>query len=340
MTGRYGQGGAPRQSLFSVIMTPLIITILATGLLIYNLIGLIGVLVNGGEIVYEEETLNAYKTDAYKENFKFEGATGTQNGLTLMFFYNEDLDTVECTYVVGTNIQNSISNLLNSETEGIGAALERHSKVGNYKDTVVANISAAIDEIAESIEELDLINSFVKHYSSKNIGDPAVKVKDESFITQKSADELLPHLVEFEAKTGIPVYVVIDTAVNAFGRTIPVTDILMVVLILLIITLCVVNMVKKIRAYKRVQDDFGGQEANRIQVNARSPYYDEDDEEDEEAEDEEGEIVSSVDEDEYEEDEEEDTEESETEEESDEEAEEESEEETEEELEDEDEEKE
>ena len=58
MTGNYNQQGRANVSLFSVIFTPIVILVLATALLVYNLIGLIGVLVNGGEIVYAEETLN------------------------------------------------------------------------------------------------------------------------------------------------------------------------------------------------------------------------------------------------------------------------------------------
>ena len=280
MTGNYGQQGRGNVTLFSVISTPILILVLATVLLVYNLIGLIGVLVNGGEIVYAEETLNNYINTTYDNSFK--NSSAKNSGLVLMFFYNEDTNTMEYTVKAGSNVSTYASAVFGTDSK-FGAYLEKNLKMENYKATFGDTLAAAIDQMAKDIEELKLMSNYVYEHDVSKMPVPQATVKKGAgdIFSNETADKISAALVRFQAETGLYMVMSLDTSVNAFGRTIPTTDIFMVVLIMFVIALCSFNLVKKVREYKRYKNDFGTQEQSRIRVNARSPYYDED--EDDEA---------------------------------------------------------
>jgi len=280
MTGNYNQQGRANVSLFSVILTPIIILALATALLVYNLIGLIGALVNGGEIVYAEEELNSYIGKAYDDSFK--NSSAKNSGVVLMFFYNEDKNALEYTIKAGSNVSTYATAVFGTDSK-FGSYLEKNLKMDNYKATVGDTLAAAIDQMAKEIKDLKLMSNFIYQHDTKNMpkSEAIVKKGAEETFSKENADKITAALERFHAETGLYMVMSLDTSVNAFGRTIPTKDIFMVVLILLVIALCTFNLVKKIKEYNRIKNDFGTQEQPRIRVNARSPYYDEDDEDEE-----------------------------------------------------------
>ena len=295
MTGNYGGQGRGNITLFNVIATPLIIVILASILLITNLVGLIGVLVNGGEIVYEEENVNTYTSNVYKEEFgKAEGKNAKDSGVVVMFFYNEDTNIWEHTVNVGSNVRSEIKNVFSGESSPMVTYLTDNVKTDSNSADFVKAVTKMMPELANKIEEYDLTSPFTKNNDltkmpvSKAVLTPLGKAnevlaEDGTVIMSVSqGEELSLAMIEFTNATGIPFVMTIDTSVNAFGRTIPTTDIFMVVLLVLVVALCVFSMVKKIREFNRIKNDFAGQDPLQpeggIKVNARSPYYDEDDE--------------------------------------------------------------
>ena len=278
MTGNYNQQGRGNVTLFSVIATPVIILVLAAVLLVYNLIGLIGTLVNGGNIVYEEEALNNYISTTYDGSFK--SSSAKNSGVVLMFFYNEDTNTMEYTIKAGSNVSTYATAVFGTDSK-FGAYLEKNLKMDNYKATFGDTLAAAIDQMAKEIKDLKLMSNFVYQHDISNMpkSEAIVKKGADDVFSKENADKITAALGRFQAETGLYMVMSLDTAVNAFGRTVPTNDIFMVVLILLVVALCVVNIVKKVKEYNRIKNDFGTQEPTRIRVNARSPYYDEDDEE-------------------------------------------------------------
>lgn len=279
MTGNYGQQGRGNVSLFSVISTPIIILVLAAVLLVYNLVGLIGVLVNGGEIVYEQEALDSYMATAYDDNYK--KASAPKSGIVLMFFYNEDTNSLDYTYKAGSNVSTYVSGLFATDGK-FDKYLEKNLKMDNYKATLGDTFVKAIEETTKELKDLKLMANFVFEHDTKNMpkSQAVVKKGAESAYSTDSLAKVSTALAKFQAETGVYLVMSFDTSVNAFGRTIPTTDIFMVVLLVAVIGLCTFNLVKKIREYNRIKNDFGGQEPTRIRVNARSPYYDEDEDDD------------------------------------------------------------
>ena len=286
MTRGYNQ--QQKVGLLNVIMTPIIILVIATAILIYNLVSLIGVLVNGGEIVYDQTVLDEYVSKAY--NGAYETSSAKESGLAIIFFHNEDTNAVEYLVSPGSNISSYVTEIFGTESE-FGKYLNENVHKDSYKETLASDLSSAIIHMADKVAELDLISNFVKNHDLSNM--PVSHLVDNTAFAL-DASTVNSALNTFTEATGIPVVMVVDSAEAVFGRTIPTTDILMVVLILVVIGLVTASMVKKIKAYKTMENDFGTQSENRIHVNARSPYYDEDDED--EAEQTEPKVESTEDE--------------------------------------------
>ena len=276
MTGPANNKGT-KSGLLNVIAMPIVLIVLATAFLIYNLVSTISVLVNGGEIVYDEEVLKNYLSTNYSESFKGTGIE-QKSGMVIFFLYNEDTKQMEFTVKAGDNIRSDVTAIFATDSE-FGTYLKNNVKSDNYEATLSKSLSGVMTHMAAKVKALDLTSNFSKNYDSSKLTDPSLKIKEGFGFTVKN-DEIKASLDTFEAQTGIPVVIVLDTAVNAFGRTTPVTDILMIVLLVAVIALCTASMIKKIRTYNRLVNDFGdAREPNKVHVNARSPYYDEDDDE-------------------------------------------------------------
>jgi len=296
MTGNYGgQQGRGNVTLFNVIATPLLIIILASVLLITNLVSLIGILVNGGEIVYEKEALNTYVTDVYDGQFKVSGKNAKNSGIAIMFFYNEDKEIIEHTVKIGTNVSAKVQAAFSGESSAMNEYLKNKVNSADRKDSLATVLTGMVNELAKEIDGYDLTSPFVQNTELNKVPASAAIIMpvekkgekaqplttEDGTVLMSAADEaqLSKAMVEFTKTTGIPVVLTIDTSVRAFGRSVPTSDIFMVVLLLLVVALCVVNLVKKIRDYNRIKNDFAGQDPAQqggIKVNARSPYYDED----------------------------------------------------------------
>lgn len=302
MTGNYGgQGGRGNVTLFNVIATPLLIIILTSVLLTVQLVGLIGALVKGGEIVYEEVALTNYVDGVYNGQFKkhngkvVEGKNAQQSGIAILFFYNEDKGIIEHTVKMGTNVSSKVQAAFSGETSAMNKYLTEKVNKEGRKDSLAKVLTGLMKELGEEIDGYDLTSPFVQKTELDKVPASAAIImpvekkneKAQPLTTEDGtalmsvADEatLSKAMVEFTNKTGIPVVMSIDTSVRAFGRTIPTSDIFMVVLLMVVLALCIVNLVKKIRDFNRIKNDFAGQDPAQggIKVNARSPYYDEDD---------------------------------------------------------------
>ena len=72
-------------------------------------------------------------------------------------------------------------------------------------------------------------------------------------MTSETVDKSLEGFTE---KTGIPAVIVVETAENVFGRSMPVGNIIVAVITLGIIIFCVVYMIKKLRMKKQIKNDF------------------------------------------------------------------------------------
>ena len=283
MTG-YGAGqGAQRGGLLSVILMPLLLIVLVLGLLIYNLVGTIGILSRGGEFVYVEETFKTHLNGVYNAGVK--DVKATDSALAIIFLYDVDKNTMSYEVKAGSNLMNEVTDLFGVDKD-FGKLLNDNKVVSrtDYSKTFAEDLGKVMNKMATKINELNLNNVFVRKYESDTTFPDAMLRTDEKVsMSLDNSDALKSALAEFTAETGVPVIVSVGTYEGLFGRTIPWTGILFDVLLLAVAAYLIFNLIKKIRAYKRIEADFATQP--QVQQPVRSPYYD--DEEDEEESDEE-----------------------------------------------------
>ena len=308
MTGNYGGQRGRQISLFNVIATPLIIIILASVLLVTNSVGLISALVKGGNITYDETAVTNKKTEIYETLFKdgVKDKNAQNSGIAIMFFYNDDNSTWEYAVQHGENVNKDFVTAVFADKEStmvkyLTDSLTKKVTVDGKEvvepkkgDELTAAIVGLLDKLAASVDEYDGVLSkkvnaeisastaLLYPIEDAKKGEEPQPVKSEKgaeLLSVANGEAITAALVKFTEETGVHVSMTFDTSVRAFGRTIPTTDIFMVVLLLVVVLLCVFNLVKKIRDFKRIKNDFGGQDPSQIKVNARSPYYDEDEDE-------------------------------------------------------------
>ena len=283
MTGNGVRPGAPKVSLLRIILTPILIIALVLGIFIYNLVDTIGILTRGGELVYVEETFTTHLNGVYNAGVK--DAKATDSALAIIFLYDVDTNTMNYEIKAGSNLMNEVTDLFGSD-KAFGKYLNDSKIVSrtDYTKTFAKDLGKVMSSMAKEIEELDLYSVFVKRYA-EDTSFPDAKLHTEKNVSMAldNSVELESALAAFTEETGIPVIVSVGTYEGLFGRTMPWTDILFEVLLLAVAAYMTFGLVKKIRAYKRMEADLATQPQNPQPV--RSPYYD--DEEDEEESDEE-----------------------------------------------------
>ncbi len=256
----FGFGGGLLGGILGVILLPAILILFASVFLISNLIVTITIIANGGQIVYNEEVFQDYAYAAY--NSHFTDATTYEDGLLIVILNYEDKQSVSYMAFVGDNVANSINNAFSSRGD-FGRYIESSVNMDNYKYSLSKDLSKVMDYMTTRVGQMNLDSSFIdKHDMSKA---PAPKFENKSNITM-SPQTVEGSLNRFTEATGIPVYMLVDEGENVFGRTMPVTNIIIAVITLIVIVFCIVYIVNKIKHKNDVNRDLGG--GNRIRVNS------------------------------------------------------------------------
>ena len=262
MTGYAGNqnNGRGNAGLISIMLTPILIIAVALGIFIYNLVGTISALSNGGEIVVTQEAYDAHIASIEKQAIaEGKDKDGT---IILTFYYDEDTGAVTPDIKAGANLMNEVTDLLSN------AAV--YDSIKTYSDTFKADLVAVLNKAADDI----------------------VKLEGTSFIDD-SDGAVAEAVKSFSEKTGIALVVSVDSSAAVFGRTTPWKDIIIEVALLAFSVYMIFNLVKKVRAYKQMQADLATQPQEPTVK--KSPYYD-DEEDEEEVDDEEADETEEEDE--------------------------------------------
>ncbi len=285
MTGYAGNqnNGRGNAGLISIMLTPILIIAVALGIFIYNLVGTISALSNGGEIVVTQEAYDAHIASIEKQAIaEGKDKDGT---IILTFYYDEDTGAVTPDMKAGTNLMNEVTDLLSN------AAV--YDSIKTYSDTFKADLVAVLNKAADDIVKLDLNSNYIKKYDPAKLpASQLVKLEGTSFIDD--SDGAVAEAVKiFSEKTGIALVVSVDSSAAVFGRTTPWKDIIIEVALLAFSAYMIFNLIKKVRAYKQMQADLATQPQEPTVK--KSPYYD-DEEDEEEVDDEEADETEEEDE--------------------------------------------
>ena len=122
-----------------------------------------------------------------------------------------------------------------------------------YAYSLDSNLANVMDSMATKIEQLHLDSSFK---SQKKPTDTSVESHMINYtnlsLTQETVDDAL---IEFTNETGIPAVIVVDTMENVFGKSIPMSDIFTVVVLLGLAVVAIVIIIKTVKKNKENDND-------------------------------------------------------------------------------------
>lgn len=248
-------GGGCLGGLMGIFLMPVIILMLA-GLLVFSSLGTaFSHVANGGVISYDARTFEAYADQQYAAEFGKGGSDAYEDNLLIVFLTNEEADGYYCIAWVGDNIQSNINLMFGNQNTVFGRAVTACIKSDYYGYSLDSNLAAVMDVMSVEIQELGLKSSFKDGTASTSTVQSHLTNKTGLSMT---ADTVNDSLERFTEETGIPAVIVVDTMENVFGKNLPMSSILTLILAAVLVGVAIFLIVRSIR--KRKQGQAGGKE--------------------------------------------------------------------------------
>ena len=245
----YGGGGC-LGGLWGILMLPIIMVLLVSIMLTSIVGSAIANVANGGTIYYSEKVFQQYADDQYAAEFsKYDNY---EDNLLIVFLTNEENDGYYCIAWVGDNIHSDIRNMFGDETTTFGRVVQGTVNREYYKYSLDANLADVMDQMGTRIEALSLKSSFRTPHNTQNSPVSHLTIHTSLALTEETVNSALQRFTE---ETDIPTVIVVDTMENVFGKTLPVGDIITVVILVGLLGLGVFLI---IRAVKNKKNNGGG----------------------------------------------------------------------------------
>ena len=224
-----------------MIMVPIFLVIFAGIFLVTSITSSVNALVNGGEVVYNEEKIQDYADACYREEFAT--ADAYEDHILLVFLTYED--HYEYNYIawVGDHVAYQISDLFGGEGTSLDAALEASVNATSYKYSLDANLAQAINRMEERVVATGIKHAFL---CEENNVDVTPHLTNKSNL-DLNADTVNRSLESLASATGIPMVIVVDEAEDVFGRTMPFGSIFLVLICLAVLGVAVYMIISAVR---------------------------------------------------------------------------------------------
>ena len=209
----YGGGGC-LGGLMGMIFGPIIMIIIAASLLFAYVGGAVTDVTQGGSVLYNEEAIQDYADEQYRELFGRSSAY--EDNLLLVFLTAEDHQGYAYIAWVGDHIAQEINYLFGGNGSDLGQAMDANINTANYKYSLDSNLAMVINQMRQRVEDLGLADSFLCQEDHAQIKSHLENETDISL----TADTVNNALESFTASTGIPMVIVVEETEEVFGRTI------------------------------------------------------------------------------------------------------------------------
>lgn len=240
----YGGGGC-LGGLMGILLLPVII-LLVVGMLLFGIIGsALSNVANGGIISYDEQVFQQYADRRYAEEFS--SSSAYEDNLLIVFLTNEESDGYYAIAWVGDNIRGEINELFGDETTAFGYVMQGSINSEYYEYSLDSNLASVMEKMADRVEALKLDSSFRGVSDRSNMTVSHMTNHSELALAQTTVDGACQ---SFTADTGIPVVIVVDTMENVFGKTLPIRDIFIVIMLIAVAVVAIVFIVKGIKKNK------------------------------------------------------------------------------------------
>lgn len=241
----YRGGGGCLGGLLGVLLFPILL-ILVVGALLIGMVGsAVSNVANGGSIYYDEAVFQKYADDQYAAEFS--SYSNYENNLLIVFLTNEEADGYYVIAWVGDNIHTDINYMFGDETTTFGRVVQGAVNREYYAYSLDSNLASVMDQMGARIESLGLTSSFRKEKPATNLPSSHLTNHSSLSMTEETVNDSLQAFTE---KTDIPAVIVVDTMENVFGKTIPLSDIVMVLILLVLLGVAIYLIVRTLKKRK------------------------------------------------------------------------------------------
>ena len=235
-----------------VLMLPVVILLLCS-LMLFGIVGnAIRNVADGGIISYNEKVFQEYTDMQYQEAFG--DSSATEDNLMIVFLANEDADHYYAIAWIGDNVCDEINLMFGAEGTEFYYAMTSNVDEEYYAYSIDKDLAMTVNRMTEKVKALGLESSFEYQKDHSNMTASHVVNRSELSITEETVNTALE---EFTKETDIPVVLVVDTMENVFGKTLPTSTILTLIVLAVVIIAAIVSIFKAIRNRKKDDDGYG-----------------------------------------------------------------------------------
>lgn len=267
----FGYGGGFFGGFFAMLLFPIIILIIAGVIFISSAVNAFSALAGGGIIQYDENKFQSYADTKYTEIY---GDTGAYlDNIVIVFLTYEDNYSYNYIAWLGEHINSNVNYKFGADGTALGNAMS-NSIAENYSYSLTSNLSSVIERMEA---EVDAVGS--QHYRGNCHDDRSAC--ESKFINNTALSiigtEVQYSLESFTESTGIPISLIIEEAEAVFGRTMPASYIVSIIISLIFIGVGIFLIVRIVRMRKggggRGGNNSGGYYNNGYGNGANSAFH-------------------------------------------------------------------
>lgn len=242
---RFYGGGGCLGGLLGMLMLPIIIIMLVVVVLISTIGSAFTNVVQGGQILYDEEKMQDYADAQYAAEF---GTSGAYEDHILLVFAVEDEEYYDYAYIawVGDHINTKINNMFGNDQTALGRAIKANVNQTNYKYSLDSNLAGVVTTMQENIEALGLDSSYNSACKDTH-ADVTSHLTNRTESMELTEATVNDALAAFTEATGISMVIVVDEAEDVLGKTLSFADIMTVIVCIGLLIFAIVLIVKAVK---------------------------------------------------------------------------------------------
>ncbi len=211
----------------SMLLAPIILFVLVAALLVGTVVSTVSIVAQGGVVQYDEAAFEEYANAEYAKAFK-SAPDCYEDNLLIVFTVYEGYDGYECIAWCGDNIRYEINEMLGAEGSELYQIVRGSINENYYENSLTTDFKAVIGKLGNAIKKKGLSSSFDTKTDHTNATESHLVNYTDLVINSETVDGALQN---FTAETGIPVVIVVETGENVFGKTIPLINIITLVVL-------------------------------------------------------------------------------------------------------------
>ena len=237
-------------------MAPFIM-LLVVGVLLFAMIGsTVANVANGGVVSYNETTFQEYAKKEYAKAFGSSDAI--EDNILIAVLVNETSDGYYYIPWGGYNLKDEVVELFD-----VGADFDQAMQgtiQDYYANSLDGDLARVMRTMSRKIQNLGLDSSFYDEYSHENTPESALVNYTTLGMSEKTVNDAL---ADFTEETGIPVVIVVETMENVFGKSMPMEDIFILVVLLGMAGIAIYLIVRAVKNRKNYDNNNqGGSDSN------------------------------------------------------------------------------